>query len=99
MDNSRNDNLIQPFTKLLWHVHICNLATQYSTKIACSIDFACYCYRLSFFLKGIALCVLFFNGVWHHLVGLSKERPILDHHAKVHILDFMKSGGFRTDFR
>ena len=32
------------------------------------------------------------------IVGLSKERPILDHHAKAHILDFMKSGGFRTDF-
>ena len=31
-------------------------------------------------------------------IGLSKERPILDHHAKAHILDFMKSGGFRTDF-
>ena len=29
------------------------------------------------------------------LLGLSKERPILDHHAKAHILDFMKSGGFQ----
>ena len=28
-------------------------------------------------------------------VGLSKERPILDHHAKAHIL---KSGGFHADF-
>ena len=33
-----------------------------------------------------------------HVIGLSKERPILDHHAKAHILDFMKSGGFHTDF-
>ena len=32
------------------------------------------------------------------MIGLSKERPILDHHAKAHVLDFMKSGGFRTDF-
>ena len=28
-----------------------------------------------------------------HFVGLSKERPILDHHAKAHIL---KSGGFHV---
>ena len=37
--------------------------------------------------------------IWVNLVtviGLSKERPILDHHAKAHILDFMKSGGFHT---
>ena len=34
-----------------------------------------------------------------YLFGLSKERPILDHHAKAHILDFMKSmksGGFQV---
>ena len=31
-----------------------------------------------------------------YLIGLSKERPILDHHAKAHILDFMKSGGFQV---
>ena len=37
-----------------------------------------------------------------NMFGLSKERPILDHHAKAHIpwnpADFMKSGGFHTDF-
>ena len=32
------------------------------------------------------------------MFGLSKERPILDHHAKAHILDFMKSGGFSYGF-
>ena len=30
------------------------------------------------------------------LFGLPKERPILDHHAKAHILDFMKSGRFQV---
>ena len=47
------------------------------------------------------------------MFGLSKERPILDHHAKAHIHEIrrisgeirrisygfqVKSGGFRTDF-
>ena len=36
------------------------------------------------------------------MFGLSKERPILDHHAKAHIpwnpADFMKSSGFHMDF-
>ena len=29
-------------------------------------------------------------------IGLWKERPILDHHAKAHIADFIKSGGFQV---
>ena len=40
------------------------------------------------------------------IFGLSKERPILDHHAKAHIHEIrrisygfqVKSSGFRTDF-
>ena len=33
--------------------------------------------------------------IYDNMIGLSKERPILDHHAKAHIL---KSSGFRVDF-
>ena len=48
--------------------------------------------------------LVYYSGAVVHpiclvMFGLSKERPILDHHAKAHILDFMKSSGFQVKIR
>ena len=83
----------------LWAVHyMCNFHNKFLhgngfLYVGSTLFIDCVIFTMYKFLHGNGF-LYYYDSRAVFIFGLSKERPILDHHAKAHILDFMKSGGF-----